>query len=238
VSEVFLKYRKWPVLHATEVRSTLIMSGIQTVRAHGLFSQYAENLSPSQREYVLGLAAGIWVPIELAVEHYTALDRLALDRVTIESFGAEIASRTWKHIFAPVIVHARDGLRPWDALAHSHDTNDRSWRGTDIRIVREGPTQARYEWAGQPCAAIPYFMTSFAAFMRALVNLFSRRSYYEFVPDGCSRSTVTVRLSWIEKTFERRPAISQSFSLAPQRPGEDAEAPDARRQGAVRGVRR
>jgi hypothetical protein len=193
------------------------MAGIQSLRAQGLFSQYSELLSASQRERLLGLAAGMWVPIEFAVDHYTTLDRMAMDLNMIESLGAEVAARTWKHIFSPVLVHAtRDGLKPWEALLHSHETSDRSWRGTDIQIIKEGPTQARYDWVGQPCAAIPYFVKSFGAFMKALMNLFARRAYLRTASEACSPTTVAVRLSWIEKSVERRPLMSQSFSLRPQ----------------------
>jgi hypothetical protein len=117
-------------------------------------------------------------------------------------------------------VHAtRDGLKPWEALLHAHDTKDRCWRGTDIQIIKEGPTQARYDWVGQPCAGIPYFVTSFGAFMKALLNLFSRRAYQRVASESCSPTTVSIRLSWIEKIekgVERRPAVSQFFSISPQ----------------------
>jgi hypothetical protein len=229
VSELFLQYRKWPIQAATEVRSTLIMAGIQTVRAHGLFSQYSQILSAAQRERILGLAAGIWVPVQFAVEHYTAMDRLAMDAATIDITAAEVAGRTWKHIFAPVLAHAtRDDWRPWEALLHSHETTDRSWRGTDIQIIKEGPTEARYDWVGQPCAAIPYFVKSFGVFMKTLINLFSRRAYHRIESEHCSSTTVSLRLSWIEKGAERRSPVSQAFSLRPQDSG-TVTAADARR---------
>ena len=225
MSELFLQFRKSPIQPATEVRSTLIMAGIQCVRARGLFSRYSDILSATQRERLFGLAAGIWVPVEMAVDHYTTLDRMGMDLETIESMGAEVAARTWKHIFSPVLVHAtRDGLRPWEALLHSHETNDRSWRGTDIQIIKEGPTQARYDWVGQPCAAIPYFAKSFGAFMKALMNLFARRAYLRIASESCSATTVAVRLSWIEKSAERQPSVSQSFSIRPRVPGDATAA--------------
>jgi hypothetical protein len=236
VSELVLKYRKWPIEPASEVRSTLIMAGIQTLRAQGLAARYSQILSPSQREHILGLAAGIWVPVELAIEHYTAMDRLAVDRVTTESMGADVAARTWKHILAPTFAHAtRDGWRPWEALLDAHAAIDRTWHGTDVQIVKEGPTQARYEWAGQPCAAIPYFVTSFGAFMRALIKLFSRRAYYDVAPEHCSSTTVAIRLSWIELSENRRASMHRSLSSGLQERIEVAAASGARWSTGARG---
>jgi hypothetical protein len=159
-----------------------------------------------------------------------------IDRATIEHIGTEVATRTWKHILAPVFAHAtRDGLKPWEALLHAHETKDRSWRGTDIRIVKEGPTQARYEWAGQPCAAIPYFVISFGGFMRALVNLFARRAYYDVVSECCSSTTVTIRLSWIEVSDKHRSSAPRSLSPAPGTPKSDVGPSDARWSVGARG---
>jgi hypothetical protein len=197
--EVFLPFRTSIVELATEVRSTLIMAGIQTVRARGLFSRYSESLSPEARERILGLAAGIWVPVDVAVTHYTAMDRLGIDQSTIESIGAEVAARTWKHIMAPTFARAkRVGRQPWEHFRHAHDTLTNTWRGSDVQVFKESPTQALCEWAGQPCAAIPYFVASYGSYMRALTNLFSSRAFYRIVPERCSRTTLAVRLSWVE----------------------------------------
>jgi hypothetical protein len=151
-----------------------------------------------------------------------------IERITVESMGADVAARTWKHILAPTFAHAmRDGWRPWDALLNAHETKDRTWRGSDVQVFKEGPTQARYEWAGQPCAAIPYFVTSFGAFMRALINLFSRRAYYDVVPKRCSSTTIAIRLSWIEVNDRRRTAAPPSMLPGVQEPTGVASAGDA-----------
>ena len=174
MTEVFLPFSRLPVEPVTEVRSTLLLAGIQSVRAQGLYPQYSDVLSPGVRERIVGLAGGIWVPVELAVAHYSALERLAIGRLTIEALGAEVAERTWKHILAPVFARAkRIGPKPWEAFSHTHETVKLNWRGGDVQITKEGETQALYEWVRQPCANVPYFVTSFGSFMRALTNLFS-----------------------------------------------------------------
>jgi hypothetical protein len=202
--EVFLPFKNSPIRPIEEVRSTLIMAGLQTLRAHGLFARYSEVLSPDSRERILGLAAGVWVPVDVAVAHYGAVDRLALDPRIIESIGAEVAERSGKHILSKVFSRAkRIGSKPWESLAFTHQTIEFNWRGGDVRIFKEGPRMALYEWAGQPCARIPYFVTSFGAFMRALMTLFSFQSYHRIVPERCSRTTIAVRLSWTNNATER-----------------------------------
>jgi hypothetical protein len=199
MSQVFLPYSRSPVEPVTDVRSTLLLAGIQSVRAKGLYPEYSDVLSPEVRESIVGLAGGIWVPVELAVAHYSAMDRLAIDRLTIEALGADVAQRTWKHILAPVFARAkRIGPKPWEAFSHAQETVKLNWRGGDIQIIKETETQALYEWAGQPCANVPYFVTSFGSFMRALTNLFSSRAYCSVVPERSSPTTIAIRLSWEE----------------------------------------
>jgi hypothetical protein len=202
--EVFLPFRNSPVEPVSDVRSTLILSGIQSLREHGLFQLYSENLPSDARERIAGLAAGIWIPVEVAVAHYSAMDRLGIERRIIEAIGAEVAARAWKHILSPVFARAkRIGPKPWEAFEHTHETIDLNWRGGDVQIVKEGPTQALYEWVGQPCAAIPYFVTSFGSFMRALTKLFSQRANHSVVHERCSRTSIVLRLSWAEGAVER-----------------------------------
>jgi hypothetical protein len=199
MNQVFLPFSRSPVEPVTEVRSTLLLAGIQSVRAQGLYPQYSDVLSPEVRERIVGLAGGIWVPVELAVAHYSALDRLAIGRHTIEALGAEVAERTWKHILAPVLARAkRIGPKPWEAFSYTHETVKLNWRGGDVQITKEGETQALYEWVGQPCANVPYFVTSFGSFMRALTNLFSSRAHSSVVPERSSPTTIALRLSWAE----------------------------------------
>jgi hypothetical protein len=203
MAEVFLPFRNSPVVAISEVRSTLIMAGIQAVRAQGLFGPYSESLSSGVREQIAGLAAGIWVPVEIAVAHYSAMDRLGIDQSVIEALGADVAARTWKHILAPVFARSkRIGPKPWEALSHAQETVQLNWRGGDVRIFKEKPTQALYEWAGQPCADIPYFVTSFGSFMRELLKLFSSRAYQHVVPERCSSTTIALRLVWVQGPVE------------------------------------
>jgi hypothetical protein len=200
VAEVFLDFAKMPIEPATAVRSTLILTGIQVIRSRNLFERYSDVLSPSERTQILGLAGLTWVPVEIALQHYTAADRLGLDERTIELIGQEVASRSWKHVLAPTFGRSkRIGPKPWDAFQNARSTVALTWHGSDVQILKEGPNQALYTWAGQPCAAIPYFVRSWKCIMRAVINLFALHARAELVPELSSPTAMTVRLSWVER---------------------------------------
>jgi len=198
VSELFLPFRSPAPKPTTHVRSTILVSGIQTLRDHGVYQRYLDVISPELRESIVSLIAGAWVPIDLAVEHYRAADGLGLDPLAIEAIGREVADRTYKSVLAPIFEQSKqEGTTPWSLFGLAHRNNDINWKGGDIRIFKEGTKEAIYEWVGQPCAAVPYFVKSFGAVMRALVNLFCARAYCRVLTERCSPTAVCLRLTWV-----------------------------------------
>jgi hypothetical protein len=194
VGEIVLPFRTANPKPVTEARSTLIVSGIQTLRAHGLYERYVELLSPQLRQDIMSLVAGLWIPGELALEHYRTMDRLQLGKSTIEAIGAEVAERGSKTVLT------RGRLRdptPWDMLSMSHRNLDTNWRGSDMMISKEGPNEALFVWAGQPCASVPYFVTSYGAFLRAVISAFCTSANHRIAHEQCTATTIAINLSWV-----------------------------------------
>jgi hypothetical protein len=197
VGEIFLPFRTANPRPVTEARSTLIVSGIQTLRANGLYERYAELLSPQLRQDIMSLVAGLWIPGELALEHYKTMDRLGLSKSTIESVGAEVAERGAKTVLTAGRLARQADPTPWDMLVFSQRNLDANWRGSDIMISKEGPQEALITWAGQPCASVPYFVTSWGAFLRAAVSGFCRMATHRVLHDRCTPTTMVLHLSWV-----------------------------------------
>jgi hypothetical protein len=181
----------------TEARSTLIVSAIQTVRAHGLYEQYVDLLTPQLRQDIMSLVAGLWIPWELAFEHYRTMDRLQLSKSTIEAIGAEVAERGSKTVLrrGPALSRQSDPT-PWDILGTSHRNLDANWRGSDIMVTKEGPHEAVYTWAGQPCASVPYFVTSYGSLLRSVVRTYSPTTTHRIAYDQCTATSIVIHLSW------------------------------------------
>jgi hypothetical protein len=197
--EVFLPFEFPGHLRlATQVRSTLIVSSMQTLRKYGHYDAYFERLDPAHRDELTSLIAGRWIPVEIGLAHYRAADRLQLDARRIESFGAEVGERVSKSALSLVLKISREGgVTPWTALARVHRLREENFEGTDISITKLGPKEARFDWLGLPYAAVPYFQTSFGGFLRALVQLFSTKAYTRIVNDRSSPTTISYRISWV-----------------------------------------
>ncbi len=198
--EVHLPFRNPPgsASPITEVRSTILVSGIQALRSRGLYDRYVEALSPTIREQMVVLIPGVWLPIDVALEHYRAADRLALETRVIEGIGGEVAERINKSVLSVAVqVSKLAGVTPWNALSLVHRINDLNWRGGDVTVLKTGAKEALYDWTGQPCAAIPYFTTSLGGYLRALAALFSDKAHARVIQERCCDTTVSCRLSWV-----------------------------------------
>jgi len=198
VGEIVLAFRTPNPRPVTEARSTLIIAGMQALRAQGLYEQYVELLPPKLRQEMMSLVAGLWVPCELALEHYRTMDRLGLPKSTIEAIGNEVADRGSKTTLARMpAATKREDVTPWTMLLRAHRNLDTNWRGSDMMITKEGPQEAIFIWAGQPCASVPYFVISWAAFMKSLVSNFCTRARHQVVNERCTPTTVAINLAWV-----------------------------------------
>jgi hypothetical protein len=181
----------------TEIRSTLIVSSIQSLRSHGRYDQYAGLLGSREREDLLSLIAGTWVPLQLAQVHYGTLERMGLDRAEIEVIGGDVADRVNRSILSTIVrASSEAGMTPWTLLSHTHRLRDLMWRGSDIAILKLGPKEARFDWASQPLASVPYFVTSFGGYLRAMVGLFCLKAYTRQEREGQRSDRIVYRISW------------------------------------------
>ncbi len=200
VEEVFVPFDgpRATIALATHVRSTLLCSSLSALRARKLYDTYLGALPRDHHEAVMALVPGLWVPVELAVAHYGACDALPLTSLEIEDIGAEVSGRI-HHSFIGVIVKiSREaGATPWTVFAHSKKLRDLTWRGGDVAVTKLGPKEARFEWAGIPCASSRSYRTSFGGFLRAHAELVSRKAYAQPLARYCSERTLGYRMSWV-----------------------------------------
>jgi hypothetical protein len=195
---VAFRYPPSRIPNATEIRSTVIVSGLQALRARGLYEHYLEVLEPSVKPDIQSLIAGSWMPIDLGIHHYRAMGRMPLDAPTVDAIGAEVADRLNRSALSIAVKLSKEaGVTPWTALSHAHRITAINWKGSDVMVRKLGPKEARYDWAGQPCASVPYFLAGFCGFLRALTALFCTRAFVRLVPEGCTSMNVAYRISWV-----------------------------------------
>jgi hypothetical protein len=179
------------------VRSTLLCAGVRALEERGLLPRYREALDSAVRSEIGSLVTGRWVPIELALAHYTACQQLRLDRGTIEDIGNSVGRKIEKSVISVLVRLSREaGATPWQVFPHVPRLNELTWRGGAFEIVKVGPKDARLDWVGQPLAAIDYYRTSFCGFTRGVLELFCRRCYVRELRERCGATTLSLRIAW------------------------------------------
>jgi hypothetical protein len=183
---------------ASLVRGTVILSSIRGLRAHGLTDRYFEALPREYHPAINALTAATWLPMELAMAHYSTCDRLNLDRSLIEAIGAESGRFVNQTVLSVMSRLSQEGgLTPWFALANSQKMTVRTWTGSSMAVYKLGPKDARIEWIRHPPASVRYFRVAFASFTHAICAMFARSIVVREMAPTVRESELGVRLSWV-----------------------------------------
>lgn len=183
---------------ATSVRGTVLLSSLRGLRKHGQIERYMSLLERRHHDDVAALVAPVWLPMDFALAHYDACDRLKLDKATIELIGADAGSFTSQTVLDVVLKLSKtSGVTPWYALSQSNKLVARTWIGSSIALYKVGPKEARLEWVQQPAARYPYFRTAFGAFAGAIMKHLANVMFVREIPKRTTDTEVSYRVSWV-----------------------------------------
>ncbi len=183
---------------AKQVRSTLINGSLRSLRLRGLETEYFARLPKPYADEIRALVPGVWVPVEVAIAHYTALDGIPLSHDERVAYGGEVSAHIQASFLGTVAKMATGmGVTPWTGLAQAERLWDRLAVGGAVQVVKVGPKEARFEAAGLALLGIGHFRVGFRGFVCAGCELFARKVYGVDIARLCSASTVGYRLSWV-----------------------------------------
>jgi hypothetical protein len=182
---------------ATHVRGTVICSSQRTLRARGLHDAYVAQLAPAARAALADVSPATWVPMETGLAHYGACERLRLDLALIDEIGGEMGRRVNESSLSVLFRMSREaGVTPWAALTRVNRFREATWQGSSNALWKVGPKEARLEWVGMPCVALPYFTYAFAGYVRGMLEIFCTKAYVRPIQGQWSGSFVAYRVSW------------------------------------------
>jgi hypothetical protein len=186
--------------YANEVRSTLIASSVQGLRARGLFERYEAHLTAEHRALILESVAGQWLPIAVGFAHYSACDKLGLKANEQFEMGASVSHMIHGTFLGAVVRVAKTaGVTPWTLLPNGNRLYGRILRGGGgTQVTRLGPKEARVELSGIPMLGIPYYRNALRGIYHAAVALFCRQAYVRESERSASPQTSAVlRVAWV-----------------------------------------
>ena len=183
---------------ATHFRSTWLTSSLATLRERGLFDAYAAALPPVHREAVMATVAGVWLPIETAMAHYGACDRLELPTNDLLALGVTAIRRAQATNLAFVARLATSvGVTPWTILSHSARLWSNTCTGGGVAVWELGPKEARIDLVGFPLARYRYNRITMRGIVQAVIELFCAKVYAREIASSCNDTELAFRVSWV-----------------------------------------
>jgi hypothetical protein len=186
------------VPRATHVRGSWLSSSVRTLREDGLFERYLPLLPPEHHATMTTAAATEWYPIEVAIAHYGACDRLELSAHQIMEAGI----RATRYAHATVIgVAAKLAVgggepTPWTIFGNVQRLWDRSWSGGGIGVTKLGPTEMRLELVGWPLAHLRHTRIGMRGVLIGIAEVFCKKAYAREIEEMCTPLTLGYRLAW------------------------------------------
>lgn len=183
---------------STHIRSTLLVSSLGAITRHGFRDAYVKLVPPQRLTAIETAIAGMWLPLDIALDHYGACDRLDLPKSLPFELGGEVVRELQKTFLGTLLKLASSeaGVSAWTGLARFGAIYERSFKGGGIRIFQLGPKDVRVEVLGQPLSAIAYFRIAYRGFIKAGCEFFTKSVFVHDVPKHCTATTLAYRISW------------------------------------------
>jgi hypothetical protein len=182
---------------ATSVKSTLLTASIEAVKKAGRFDEYAGRAPAPVREAIEFGVAGLWLPMEIAVGHYAAVDSLGFTEHDVVENGRSVGGRLNNTFLGVVIKLAGSaGTTPWLPIAQTGKLFERVFKGAGLQVERLGPKEARIDIVGLPLLASTYFRGALRGQILAGCEPFCKRAYVRDI-DRPTGHTGSFRVSWV-----------------------------------------
>jgi hypothetical protein len=197
--EVIVPFRpsRETVAPLTFVRSTLLSSSFLALRARGLETRYLAELSPELHDIILYTPAGVWVPVAVALAHYSACDQLNLTQQQALEIGSNVAKVTQKSVLSTILRAAREvGATPWSLFPRCDQYWARVFQGSGISIFKLGPKEARFEAVACALAQSNYWRVGLRGLLTVVCEPFATKVYVREITAVTTPLTCGFRISW------------------------------------------
>jgi hypothetical protein len=176
-----------------------LQSSVAQLRARGHFERYLARLDPDRRDILLGPHPPTWTPIDGALAHYRACERLDLSIEERVVLGEAVGDKIQGPFVAALVQSARAvGLSPYTLLGRFDALWERLFQGGSAQVTKTGPKDVTIELVGAKLPRYDYFRTGFTGIVKAGFRLVGTRAAYAQQVGWDSRSDrFVLRVSWV-----------------------------------------
>jgi hypothetical protein len=149
------------------VRRMLVHSSIAEIGSLGLYDTYVDQIPRSALDRIKELIGPGWMPVELAIAHYTACDKLHIEDEAIFRLGLRAGDKMGSALLvagAQPRIETKD-RSPWPLLPAFARMGRRIYDGASAQYVRTGPNSLQVEYYGNPLFSFHYYRVAHTGFM-------------------------------------------------------------------------
>lgn len=184
----------------SEIRTTLIASSLQSLKARGLLERYTEQLPEELRPTILHCIAGQWFPISVGFAHYQACDALNLSLELQREIGSDVSRRIHETFLGVMLQVAKGvGVTPWTLLPKANQVFSRIAKGGGTQVTKLGPKDASILVARLPLLEIAYFRTAMQGIYQTAIGMFAKRVHVRLIATESKvpGTLTTMHVSWV-----------------------------------------
>ena len=185
---------------ATAIRSTLIASSLQSLKARGHWERYSELLSDEHRDTIVHCIAGEWFPLAVGLAHYETCDKLGLTIEQQREIGEDVSRRIQETFLGVLLQMAKGvGVTPWTIAPKANQIYARILRGGGLQVKKLGPKDVSIEVAKLPLLEVPYFRTAMCGIYQSAIGMFAKRAHVRILPEESRQpgTLTTLHASWV-----------------------------------------
>ncbi len=181
-----------------QVRGSLIVSSLQTLRELSLFERYVKGLASEHRDPILFALASSWLPAELAMAHYGACEAMQLPEAELIMIGEHVAGRIMGTFLGTLMRSSRQmgaSASPLIPLRQYHRLWDRLLLGGGCTVRSSGLKDVTIESRGVPMFRYRYFRVAYTGLIKGAGLLFAKNVFTRI--RHANDSSLTIDASWV-----------------------------------------
>jgi hypothetical protein len=180
------------------VRSTLLLSSLAAMTERGYDGSYFAALPPEHHETVRSAVVGAWLPVDVAIAHYTACSGLGLTHEAIVRIGRSVGEKVQGTLLGTAVRAAKEmGVSPLTVIPQFPRFWARAFQGGGCCATRIGPKEVRIEAHKTPLIDIPYHRSALCGLVIAVLEPFCTRAYMSERPGGRAPGSAAFRIQWV-----------------------------------------
>jgi len=179
------------------VRAFVFSSGLKWMEQQGVKDRFMKLLPERPLELLATLTTSQWVPLDIALEVYGALDALGLSMEQQIDLGRFVSLANNGVVVNTVSrLIGKLGGTPWIALGHADKVWQRSNRGGAIAVYKVGEKIARLEFWQCPLARSPLFVTSMRGALAIGAEPFADKVVISEITEMTTPEGFALRVMW------------------------------------------